>query len=336
MINIGVIGYGYWGPNLVRNFQQCELTSVKCVCDMHKSVLERVKVTHPGVDGTVWTEELINRTDIDAVVIATPVSTHFDLALDALKAGKHVFLEKPMTQTVEQSERLVEEAEKRGLILMVDHTFIYTGPVRKIHELVTEGDLGEILYYDSVRINLGLFQHDVDVLWDLAPHDLAIMQYVVPHKPIAVSATGMSHFSGEPENTAYMTIFFDGNCIGHIHANWMSPVKIRHTLVGGSKQMVVYNDLDPNETIKVYNKGVTINRNRETVHEMLVSYRSGDVHIPQIERIEALAVEVKHFAECIESKTTPLTDGHAGLDVVRILEAATESMSKQGHPVELK
>jgi predicted dehydrogenase len=335
MINIGVIGYGYWGPNLVRNFQQCKSTSVKCVCDMHKSVLERVKATHPGVDGTVWTEELINRPDVDAVVIATPVSTHFDLALDALKAGKHVFLEKPMTQTVEQSERLLEEAEKRNLTLMVDHTFIYTGPVRKIHELVTGGDLGEILYYDSVRINLGLFQHDVDVLWDLAPHDLAIMQHVVPHKPVAVSATGMSHFDGEPENTAYMTIFFDGNCIGHIHANWMSPVKIRHTLVGGSKQMVVYNDLDPNETIKVYNKGVTINRNRESVREMLVSYRSGDVHIPQIERIEALAVEVAHFAESIENKTPPLTDGKAGLDVVRILEAATESMGMQGRPVEL-
>ncbi len=335
MIKVGVIGYGYWGPNLVRNFQQCESTEVACVCDIHKNVLERVKAAHPGVDGTVWTEELINRKDVDAVVIATPVSTHFDIALEALKAGKHVFVEKPMTQTVEQAERLIEEADKRDLVLMVDHTFIFTGPIRKIHELVSNGSLGDILYYDSVRINLGLFQHDIDVLWDLAPHDLSIMQHVVPHKPCAVSATGMSHFEGEPENTAYLTIFFDGNCIGHIHANWMSPVKIRHTLVGGSKQMVVYNDLDPNETIKIYDKGVTINRNRETVREMLVSYRSGDVFIPKIENIEALSVEVNHFAECIEKKKTPLTDGKAGLDVVRILEAATESMSKQGRPVEL-
>jgi predicted dehydrogenase len=335
MIKVGVIGYGYWGPNLVRNFQQCESTSVTCVCDVHKEVLDRVRMTHPGVEGTVWTEELINNKDVDAVVIATPVSTHFDLAFDALKAGKHVFVEKPMTLTVEQSERLIDEADKRDLVLMVDHTFIYTAPVRKIGELVTSGELGDIYYYDSVRINLGLFQHDIDVLWDLAPHDLSIMQYVVPHRPCAVSATGMSHFTGEPENTAYMTIFFDGNCIGHIHANWMSPVKIRHTLVGGSKQMVVYNDLDPNETIKVYNKGVSINRNRESVHEMLVSYRSGDIHIPQLERMEALAVEVSHFADCIENKKTPLTDGQAGLDVVRILAAATESMSKQGRPVEL-
>jgi predicted dehydrogenase len=335
MINVGVIGYGYWGPNLVRNFQQCKSTTVTCVCDIHQSVLDRIKATYPGIDGTVWTEELINRTDVDAVVVATPVSTHFDIALDALRAGKHVFIEKPMTQTVEQAERLIEEAEKRGLLLMVDHTFIYTGPVRKIYELASNGDLGDILYYDSVRINLGLFQHDVDVLWDLAPHDLAIMQYVVPHKPVAVSATGMSHFPGEPENTAYMTIFFDDNCIGHIHANWMSPVKIRHTLLGGSKQMVVYNDLDPNETVKVYNKGVTINHNRESVHELLVSYRSGDVYSPQIERIEALAVEVEHFADCIEKSETPLTDGKSGLDVVRILAAATESMAKQGSPVEL-
>mgnify|MGYP002725615435 CR=1 FL=1 len=335
MIKIGVIGYGYWGPNLVRNFQQCDATSVTCVCDIHTSVLDRVKASHPGVDGTVWTEELINRNDVDAVVIATPVSTHFELALDALKAGKHVFVEKPMTQTAAQSEQLIEEAAKRNLILMVDHTFIYTGPVCKIRELVTTGALGDILYYDSVRINLGLFQHDIDVLWDLAPHDLSIMHDVVPHKPIAVSATGLSHFPGEPENTAYMTIFFDGNCIGHIHANWMSPVKLRHTLVGGSKQMVVYNDLEPTEKVKVYNKGVTINHNRESVHEMLVSYRSGDVHIPQVEQAEALAVEVKHFADCIENHKVPQSDGAAGLDVVRILEAATESMSKQGRPVEL-
>ncbi len=335
MLRIGVIGYGYWGPNLVRNFQQCQDTSVSCVCDIHTSVLEKVAARHPGVEGTVWTEELINRKDVDAVVIATPVSTHFELALDALKAGKHVFVEKPMTQTAEQSERLIDEANKRGLTLMVDHTFIYTGPIRKISQLVEDGELGDILYYDSVRINLGLFQHDIDVLWDLAPHDLSIMHEVVPHKPVAVSATGLSHFKGEPENTAYMTIFFDGNCIGHIHANWMSPVKIRHTLVGGSKKMVVYNDLVPDETIKVYNKGVSINRNRESVYEMLVSYRSGEVHIPQVERAEALAIEVAHFADCVANGSTPKTDGLAGLEVVKILEAATESMRLRGQPVEL-
>ena len=195
--------------------------------------------------------------------------------------------------------------------------------------------IGDILYYDSIRINLGLFQHDVDVLWDLAPHDLSIMQYVVPHKPCAVSATGLSHFSGEQINTEYMTIYFDGNCIGHVPANWMSPVKIRHTLVGGSKQMILYNDLNPDETIKVYDKGVSFNHCRESVHEMLVNYRSGDVHIPQIERVEALAVEVGHFADCIENMKVPLSDGMAGLDTVRLLEAATKSMSMQGHPVEL-
>jgi predicted dehydrogenase len=335
MLNVGVIGYGYWGPNLVRNFQQCEKTSVTCVCDVHKEVLTKVKNAHPGTSVTLWTEELIRNNNVDAVVIATPVSTHFNLAMDALKAGKHVFIEKPMTATTEESERLIEEADKRGLTIIVDHTFLYTGPVRKIKELVTEGALGEILYYDSIRINLGLFQHDVNVLWDLAPHDLSIMQYIVDHKPCAVSATGMSHFKGEPENTAYMTIFFEGNCIGHIHANWMSPVKLRHTLVGGSKRMVLYNDLNPDETIKVYNKGVSFNHNRESVHEMLVSYRSGDIHIPKINNTEALAVEVDHFADCIENGKTPVSDGRSGLETVRILEAATESMKLQGRPVEL-
>jgi predicted dehydrogenase len=272
------------------------------------------------------------------VIIATPVSTHFKLALAALKAGKHVLVEKPITVSSEQAERLIAEAQRRNLILMVDHTFVYTGAVRKMHELVHSKQLGDIYYYDSVRVNLGLFQHDVNVLWDLAVHDLSIMDYVLPFKPCAVSATGMSHVPGRPENIAYLTLFFENNLMAHLHVNWLAPVKVRRTLIGGSQKMIVFDDLDPSEKVKVYDKGITLNgngNNSEAVYEMLIGYRTGDMWAPKLDLAEALRTEGLHFIDCVKQGEQPITDGAAGLRVVQILEAATQSMKHQGRLVEL-
>jgi predicted dehydrogenase len=266
--------------------------------------------------------------------VATPVSSHFALAMEALKAGKHVFVEKPLASTSEQSEQLIEEAARRKLVLMVDHTFVYTGAVRKIRELVANGDLGQPYYYDSVRINLGLFQHDVSVLWDLAVHDLSILQYVLPGDPVAISATGMGHFTSKTENIAYLTLFFPDNLLAHIHVNWLAPVKVRRTLIGGSRRMIIYDDVESSEKIKVYDKGVQISNTPESVHQLLVSYRAGDMWAPRIDSTEALTVEVKEFVQAIETGRRPLTDGEAGWKVVRILEAATQSMAVRGQVVE--
>jgi predicted dehydrogenase len=275
---------------------------------------------------------------VDVVAIATPVSSHYDLALRALQAGKHVFIEKPMTATADQAMRLLDEAERRHLVVGVDHTFVYTGAVRKMRELIDAGGIGEIYYYDSVRVNLGLFQHDVNVLWDLAVHDLSIMDYVLPSQPLAVSATGVGHVPGEPENIAYLNLFFENNLIAHIHANWLAPVKIRRTLISGSKKMIVYDDLEPSEKVKVYDKGITVNGDAgggDKRYQMLVGYRAGDMWAPHLDLTEALSLELRQFVACVEAQTTPLTDGHAGLRVVRILEAATRSLAERGRVVEL-
>jgi len=272
---------------------------------------------------------------IDAVAIATPVRTHYELALQALKAGKHVLVEKPMTTTSEQGLRLIEEAERRKQVLMVDHTFVYTGAVRKIRELTAAGQLGEIYYYDSMRVNLGLFQHDVDVIWDLAVHDLSIMNHVLLSQPRAVTATGMNHVADGKENIAYITLFFEGNLIAHVNVNWLSPVKVRRTLIGGSKRMIVYDDMEPSEKVKIYDKGITVSTNPEALYKMLIGYRTGDMAAPQLDVAEGLRTEVQHFAQCIERGERPLTDGHVGLQVVRILEAATHSMKQRGRLVEL-
>lgn len=336
MINVGVIGHGYWGPNLVRNFVEAPGSQVIAVSDLRPERLALVKARYPAIKTTTDLRDLFTDSMIDAIAIATPVSTHFDLAMEALQAGKHVLVEKPMTATSEQSMGLIEEAERRQRVLMVDHTFVYTGAVRKIKELIATNSLGDIYYYDSVRVNLGLFQHDVSVIWDLAVHDLAIMDYVLPSQPHAVSATGMSHISGEPENVAYLTLFFDGRLITHIHVNWLAPVKVRRTLIGGSRKMIVYDDLEPSEKVKVYDKGITVNNNAESVYQMLIGYRTGDMWAPQLDITEALRAEVLHFVYCIEKGECPITDGKAGLRVVRILEAATNSMANQGQPIELK
>ncbi|KAA3646304.1 MAG: gfo/Idh/MocA family oxidoreductase [Chloroflexi bacterium] len=335
MLNIAVIGYGYWGPNIVRNFVEAPGANVLAVCDQDEARLEQAQSRYPGITTTMNPEDLINNDAIDAVAVVTPVATHYDLALKALQSSKHVLVEKPMTATVEQGETLVQEAQQRGLTLMVDHTFVYTGAVRKIQELVNSGELGDVYYYDSTRINLGLFQHDVNVLWDLAVHDLTIMDYVLAEKPIAVSATGISHVAGEPENVAYLTLFFENNMIAHINVNWLAPVKVRSMLIGGSKKMIVFDDLEPSEKLKIYDKGITVSDAPESVYEMLIGYRAGDMWAPKIERSEALRVEALHFVECIQDNKTPLTDGKAGLRVVRILEAANQSMQQQGARVAL-
>jgi predicted dehydrogenase len=335
MIGIGIIGYGYWGPNLVRNFSEVPDAKVVAVSDLRTDRLEGLARRYPQIKTTTDHCELLANPLIDAVAIATPVSTHFDLAMQALRAGKHVLVEKPLTATSEQGERLLEEAERRKLTLMVDHTFVFTGAVRKIKELMNEGKLGQLYYYDSVRVNLGLFQHDVSVLWDLAVHDLSIMDYLLECRPAAVSAVGMAHIPGQPKDIAYLNCFFDDNLIAHFHVNWLAPVKIRRTLIGGDRQMIVYDDLEPIEMVKVYNKGVTLNNGTQNLYELLVGYRTGDMWAPQLDRTEALGVEALHFIECIQNGEKPLTDGRVGLRVVKILEAATLSMGQRGRPVDL-
>ncbi|MEW6715928.1 MAG: Gfo/Idh/MocA family oxidoreductase [Chloroflexota bacterium] len=335
MKNIAVIGYGYWGPNIVRNFVELPTSQVVTISDINQKQLTRAKERYPGVKVTPNNREIFDDPTIDAVAIATPVSTHFDLAVQALEAGKHVLVEKPLTATSEQAIRLINKAKGLGLVLMVDHTFIYTGAVRKIKELIADNELGEIYYYDSVRVNLGLFQHDINVIWDLAVHDLSIMDFVLATQPQSVSATGISHVSGEPENIAYLTLFFENNLIAHIHINWLAPVKVRRTLIGGSSRMIVYDDLEPSEKVKVYDKGITVNESRESIYRMLIGYRTGDMWAPQLNMTEALRTEALHFIQCIEGNEHPITDGEAGLRVVRILEAATKSLAERGQLVEI-
>jgi predicted dehydrogenase len=344
VIGIGIIGYGYWGPNLVRNFFETPDCRVVSVSDLSRDRLAKIGPRYPTVETTTDYRDLLRDPRIDAVVVATPVSTHFELGMEALRAGKHVLIEKPMTCDASEALKLVDEADLRKRILAVDHTFVYTPAVRKIHDLVTKGDLGEIYYYDSVRVNLGLFQHDVNVIWDLAVHDLSIMDFVLPAQPVAVAASGMGHVAGEPENMAYVTLHFDARVMAHVHVNWLAPVKVRRTLIGGSKKMIVYDDLEPSEKIKVYDKGITVNgdagngngNGNGNRYAMLVNYRTGDVLSPQLDiTTEALTIELRHFLECIREDKTPIVDGHAGLRVVRLLEAATESMRNAGRPVEL-
>ena len=335
MIRIGVIGYGYWGPNLVRNFAECPGARVVMVADRRDERLAEVRRRYPGVDVTTDPLALIGHEAVDAVVVATPVSTHFNLALAALGAGKHVLVEKPLAASSEQATRLIDEAAARGLVLMVDHTFVYTPAVRKIRELIQGGELGDVYYYDSVRINLGLFQHDVNVLWDLAVHDLSVMDYVLGQQPVAVSATGVSHVAGEPENIAYMTMFFEGTLVAHVHANWLAPVKMRRTLIGGSRRMIVFDDLEASEKIKVYDRGISLNPSPANIYQMLVGYRTGDMWAPQLAVTEPLQLETRHFVECIDRGSRPTTDGEAGLRLVRLLEAATVSMNARGTTVQL-
>lgn len=333
MINMGIIGYGYWGPNIVRNFSGLEGARVASICDGNQQSLNRARKSYPNSNATQDCNDILNSTEIDAVAVITPVSTHFELAKKALENGKHVFVEKPFTATAAQAEELILLAEQKKLIIMVDHTFLFTGAVNKIKQHIEKKTLGDLYYYDSVRVNLGLFQHDVNVIWDLAPHDFAIMDYLVEEKPVAVSACGKAHISAM-EDTAYVTLQFNHNMIAHFNLNWLSPVKVRTTRIGGEKKMLVWNDLEADEKIKIYDKGVEV-KSREATYKMLVNYRSGDMHAPRVEQVEALKVETEYFVQCIENSETPINDGHAGLRVVKMLEACSESLKKNGQQVML-
>jgi predicted dehydrogenase len=326
MVKLGVIGYGYWGPNIVRNFSGHQDCKVMAVCDKNPLALARVLTQHPNIRLMTEADDIVKSPEIDAVAIVTPVSYHYELAKKALENGKHVFVEKPFTATSAQAEELVELAERKNLQIMVDHTFLFTGAVRKIKQLVDDGTLGPLYYYDSTRVNLGLFQHDVNVLWDLAPHDLSIMNYLVGLEPDLVVATGSAHVNSL-EDVAHLTVYFPNNVLAHINVNWLSPVKVRTTLVGGQKKMLVWNDLDPAEKIRVYDKGADV-KTELGVHKLLVSYRSGDMWAPKVEELEALQLETRYFLDCVKNGTKPFNDGQAGLRVVRILEAAELSLKQ--------
>jgi predicted dehydrogenase len=335
VIGIGVVGYGYWGPNLVRNFASTVGAQVIAICDMDSSKLDRGKRLYPSVAITKSFRDLLTDSRIDAIAIATPVSTHYELALAALKAGKHVLVEKPLAQTSEEVRRLIEEAERRKLILMVDHTFLYTPAVQKIRDLIAKGALGDIYYYNGIRASLGLFQSDVNVIWDLAVHDVSIIQYILNEAPVAVSATGASHVAGAPENMAHLALFFQNSCIAHVSVNWLSPVKLRQTFIGGSRKMIVYDDVEATDKIKVYDKGITVTGTAEAAHQLKIGYRAGDMWAPHLPAKEALQTEIEHFVDCVCTGACPISNGITGLQVVRILEAASRSIQAQGKPVRL-
>jgi predicted dehydrogenase len=332
-MNFGVIGYGYWGPNIVRNLVGLEGSRVSAIAEISPAARARAQKAYPGIKVTDNTTEVIASPDIDAIFVISPVWTHYQLAKEALQNGKHVFVEKPFTSTTAQAEELINLATQKNLRIMVDHTFLFTGAVKRIAQLIEEGTLGKLYYYDSTRVNLGLFQHDINVLWDLAPHDLSIMDYLIKAEPEAVVATGQGHLNGH-EDVAYMTIYFPDKVIAHINVNWLSPVKVRTTLIGGEKRMLVWNDLEADEKLKIYDKGVQID-NSEGLYKMLVSYRSGDMWAPQLEQVEALRQEMHYFVDCVTTGKEPFNNGAAGLRVVRMLEAASESLKKRGALVQL-
>lgn len=333
-LKVAVIGTGYWGPNLIRNFLSLDDVENVIACDLDAGLLAKMKKNFTGIETSLNYEEVLSRQDVQVVAISTPVSSHFEIAKKSLEAGKHCWIEKPMTENSAQAEKLIELAKKNNLKIFADHTFVYTGAVRKMKEIMASGNLGEIYYFDSVRVNLGIFQHDVNVIWDLAPHDLSIMDYLLERKPIAVSAIGSCHVGNGLEDIAYLTLVFDNNFIAHFHVNWLAPVKVRKILIGGTKSMIVYDDMETSEKVKIYDNGIKIG-NREGVYETLVQYRTGNMISPKISQTEALSIATEHFIDCIINDKTPLTDGVSGLNVVRILEASTTSIKNQGKLIEI-
>lgn len=334
MINIAVVGYGYWGPNLVRNFQEIDGAQVTVCCDKAGQRLAQAQAKHPKIETTTDYDAAIKNPKVDAVVIATPVGTHYGFGRKALEEGKHVLLEKPMAASVAEAESLIEIAAKKNLRLMVDHTFIYTGAVRKMKEIIDRGDLGQLYYFDSVRINLGLIQKDVNVLWDLAPHDIAILENLVKEDPAGVCANGVSHIGNGLENVAYLTVYYDDGLIAHFHNNWLAPVKIRTVLVGGSKKMILYDDMEVSEKVKIYDRGVDVT-SPEGVHQVRIAYRLGDMWAPKLDQTEALRLMAAEFVNSIQGQRRPLTDGNSGLNVVKILEASEMSIKRRGREVKL-
>jgi len=333
MIKAGVIGFGYWGPNIVRNFNNHPEIEVTKVCDKSPDRLTALAGAFKGIEGVTDADEILKDNSIDAVAIVTPVFAHFPLAKKALENGKHVFLEKPFTATSDQAKELIDLAAQKGLVIMVDHTFLFTGAVRKMKELVDNGTMGDLYYYDSMRVNLGLFQHDVNVIWDLVPHDISIMQYLIPNlKPVSLNATGSSHFGRGLEDVAYLTVQYENNFIAHFNANWMSPVKIRQTLLAGSNKMLVWDDVEPDYKLKVYDKGVEVN-DKSDIYNLLISYRSGDMQSPKVAALEALKLETEHFYDAITKGIKPINGGEEGLKVVEILEASDQSIKNGGAEV---
>jgi predicted dehydrogenase len=328
-MKVGLIGYGYWGPNLLRNLHETNGVEVKRCVDLNFERRAAASKRYPSVEVSADAEEILNDAQINAVVLATPVFTHHALAKRALEAGKHVFVEKPMTRTVKEAEELIALAEGKGLILMVDHTFIYTGAVRRMKQIIEAGDLGELYYFDSVRVNLGPWRHDIDVIWDLAAHDLSILTYLIPDKPQSVSAEGADHIQPGLADVAYLTLHFANNFIAHFHVNWLSPVKVRQSLIGGSRRMLVYDDMELSEKVRVYDRGIQV-KSQEGIYKALVDYRMGDVWSPKLDFREALSLECEHFVDCVRERTTPCSDGESGLQVVKILEAASRSLANGG------
>jgi predicted dehydrogenase len=334
MINVAVIGYGYWGPNLLRNFQETENARVTVCCDLNAQRLAQAKAKYPSLEITTRFDDVLNDPGVDAVAIATPVAMHYEFARRALEHDKHVLVEKPIAASVAEAESLVEIATKRDLTLMVNHTFIYTGAVRKMKEIIGRGELGKLYYFDSVRINLGLIQGDVNVLWDLAPHDIAILGHLVDEVPVSVGANGACHTGNGLENVAYLTVYFDSGFIAHFHNNWLSPVKIRTILLGGSKKMILYDDMQASEKVKIYDRGINVS-DPEQAHKARIAYRLGDMWAPQLDQTEALRNVAAEFIDCVQSRRRPVTDGISGLNVVRILEAAEMSVKRRGREVKL-
>jgi predicted dehydrogenase len=333
MVRLGVIGYGHWGPNLVRNFAEIDGAHLVAVCDANPDNVALAARRHPGIATFTDHRDLLRDASIDAVAIATPIATHHDLCMAALQAGKHVWVEKPLAQTTEQALRLVDEAARRQRVLIVDHTLVYAGGVRKLADLVREGVLGRILYFDAARMNLGLFR-EVNVISDLGVHDFAILDHVVPEKPVAVSATGAAHYPGAPENVAYVTLFYDSGAIAHVNLSWASPIRFRQVLLGGDRKMAVYSELDADEPVRVYDKGVSV-QSAQDGGRASVSYRRGDTWMPRVDGHGALRVLGEHFLECIAGTATPITDARMGARMVELIDAATRSMQRRGEPVKL-
>jgi len=334
--NVALVGFGYWGPNLARNFSALPNCRVSAICEKDAARRQRAAAQYPQARVTGEYDSVLADPSIQAILIATPVSAHFELARSALLAGKDVLVEKPLTSSSAQAQELVDVAASHGRILAVDHTFLFTGAVQKIKSIIEAGELGDILYMDSVRINLGLFQHDVNVIWDLAPHDLSVMAYLIAQDPIAVSAAGSSHAGNGVENIAYLHVEFGNGLIAHFHLNWLAPVKIRRMLIGGTRKMISYDDMEPSEKVKVYDKGIVVNEGDiDSLRKIIVDYRTGDMVAPKLAHREALAAEAAHFIDCVRSRRTPIADGRSGLYVVRILEAAQESIQDGGRRVVL-
>ena len=329
MLKAGVIGFGYWGPNIVRNLIATKDIKLQMICDANVNARKRAQALYPNIEVVSDSKNVIESDRIDVVFIVTSVSSHYPLAKAALKNGKHIFVEKPFTTSVKQAEELIALSKRKNLKIMVDHTFIFTGAVRKIKEFIDKDVLGKLNYYDSTRVSLGLFQNDTNVIWDLAPHDFSIIEYLIKNKPLALTAQGVDHTGYGQENLAYITIHFSDNLLVHVNVNWLSPVKVRTTLIGGQKKMLVWDDLQSDEKIKIYDKSVKV-ANKEGLYNLLIDYRSGDMWSPRVEHQEALSREIQYFVECIKKNKTPINDGQAGLRVVKMLELSDKSLKNKG------